>query len=130
MNVVEIAWDRLIERRQWGVDEKVMMTGIRFGYSCRCDLHVVDSETDLDLGGDRRAVLEIDEIYPGLRGRRISRRSGLRTGFASSIHGNYQKNNRAEACKSIHEPLPSYASMRLEAQQAGRKLRSFGNPQV
>src|SRR5688572_28720913 len=101
-----------------------MMTGIRLGCSYRRDLHVLDPEADLDLGGDSRAVLEIDEVYPGFCGRRISRRSGLlRAGLDSSIHGNCKKNNRAEACKSIHEPLPSHASMGLEAQQAGGKSR-------
>jgi len=58
MNVVEIAWDRLIERRQWGVDEKVMMTGIRLGCSCRRDLHVVDSEMR-DVPQDMQTVGEV-----------------------------------------------------------------------
>ena len=36
-----------------------------------------------------------------------------------SVQGNYNKNNQAAACKSTHEPLPSYANMGLEAQQVG-----------
>src|SRR4051794_25705375 len=97
-----------------------MMTGIRPYGSCGRDLHVLDPETDLDLGGDRGAVLEIDEVDLGLRGRRISRRGGLlRAGLDSSIHGNCYKYNKAEACKSIHKPLPRQANMSLEDQQAG-----------
>ena len=94
MNVVEIAWDRLIERRQLGVDEKVMMTGIRLGCSCRRDLHVLDPETDLDLGGDRRAVLEIDEDISWLSRPKAfsSERAARRLRFEHP--GNYQKNNR------------------------------------
>ena len=120
MNVVEIARDRLIERRLSGVDEKVMMTGIRPYYSCGRDLHVLDPETDLDLGRDRRAVLEIDEEYPGFCGRRTSRGGGLlRAGLELSVHGHCNKNNQAAACKSTHGQLPRYANMGLEDQQVG-----------
>ena len=69
MNVVEIARNRLIERRQFGIDEKVMMTGIWLHDAGRGDLHVLNSETDPDLGGDCRSVLEIDKEYPGIRSR-------------------------------------------------------------
>ena len=37
------------------------------------DLHVLNPETELDLGGDCRAVLEIDKEYPGIRSRRLPR---------------------------------------------------------
>src|SRR3954447_21812381 len=97
-----------------------MMTGIRPNDSCGRDLHVLDPEADLDLGGNGRAVLEVDEVYFGFCGRRTSRRSGLlRAGLESSIHGHRRKNDQAEACKSTHEQLPRDANMRLEDQQVG-----------
>src|SRR6185312_11058309 len=104
-----------------------MMTGIRPCDSCRRDLHVLDPEADLDLGGDRRAVLEIDEKDAGVCGRGISRRSGLLcAGLESSIHGHSYKNDQAEACKSAHGQLPRYANMGLEDQQvdAGSSKRA------
>src|SRR6185369_8676003 len=102
-----------------------MMTGIRLYYPCGRDLHVLDPETDLDLGGDRRAVLEVDEIYPGFCGRRTSRWSGLLcASLESSLHGHGNKNNnQAEACKSTHDQLPHDANMGLEDQQVGTGKR-------
>ena len=100
------------------------MTGIRPYNSCRRDLHVLDPEADLDLGGNGRAVLEIDEVDAGVRGGRTSGRSGLlRAGLNSSVHGHSNKNDQAEACKSIHGQLPRYANMGPGDQQVGA-----GNP--
>ena len=97
------------------------MTGIRLDYSCRRDLHVLDPETDLDLGGDRRAVLEIDEIYPGFRGRRISRRSGLlRAGLEFEHPWPLSTRTIKQRLANRHmNQLPSYANMGLEDQQVG-----------
>src|SRR3981189_2360323 len=119
MNVVEIARDRLIERRQSGIDEKVMMTGIWLRGAGRSDLHVLDPETDLDLGGDRRTVLEIDKEYPGIRSRRLPRRSGLlRAGLDMRIQSYCPENNKANAeKKSIHKQLRYYANMRVQPGQ-------------
>jgi hypothetical protein len=119
MNVVEIARDRLIERRQSGIDEKVMMTGIWLRGAGRSDLHVLDPETDLDLGGDRRAVLEIDKEYPGIRSRRLPRRSRLlRANLDTRIQSYCGKNNQADAEKnSNHKQLPCHANMSLQGEQ-------------
>jgi hypothetical protein len=121
MNVVEIARDRLIERRQFGIDEKVMMTGVWLGYAGRGDLHVLDPETDLDLGGDRRAVLEVDEEYPGIRSRGRLRRNGLlRAYFDTRIQNHCRENNQESTDKkSIHKMLPPNANMSLEREQVG-----------
>jgi hypothetical protein len=119
MNVVEIARDRLIERRQSGIDEKVMMTGIWLRGAGRSDLHVLDPEMDLDLGGDRRTVLEIDKEYPGIRSRRPPRRNGLlRANLDTRIQSNYGKNNQADAeKKSNHKLLPCHANMSHQGEQ-------------
>src|SRR5229473_844001 len=119
MNVVEIARDRLIERRQSGIDEKMMMTGIWLRGAGRSDLHVLDPEMDLDLGGDRRTVLEIDKEYPGIRSRRRPRRSGLlRANLDARIQSYYGKNNQANAEKnSNHNQLPPHANMSPQGEQ-------------
>src|ERR1043166_5057445 len=97
-----------------------MMTGILPCDPCRRDLHVLDPETDLDLGGDGRAVLEVDEEYSGVRGGRTSGRSGLLcAGLESNVHGHCDKDNQAEACKSTHGQLPAHANMSLRHQQVG-----------
>jgi hypothetical protein len=119
MNVVEIARNRLIKRRQSGIDEKMMMTGIWLRGARRSDLHVLDPEMDRDLGGDRRTVLEIDKEYPGIRSRRPPRRNGLlRAKLDTRIQSNYGKNNQTDAeKKSIHKQLPSHANMSLQGEQ-------------
>jgi hypothetical protein len=119
MNVVEIARNRLIKRRQTGIDEKMMMTGIWLRGACRSDLHVLDPEMDRDLGGDRRTVLEIDKEYPGIRSRRPPRRNGLlRANLDARIQSNYGEDNQADAeKKSIHKLLPCHANMSHQGEQ-------------
>src|SRR6195256_3714011 len=119
MNVVEIARDRLIERRQCGIDEKVMMTGIWLRDAGSSDLHVLNPETELDPGGDCRAVLEIDKEHPGIRISRLPRRCGLlRAGLDMRIQSYCRENNQANAeKKSIHKQLRYYANMGLQGEQ-------------
>src|SRR5258706_578352 len=98
-----------------------MMTGIWFADAGSSDLHVLNPETDLDLGGDCCAVLEIDKEYPGVRSRRRPHRSGLlRAGLDTRIESYCRKNNQAGANKSIHKihkQLPCYANMSLRGRQ-------------
>src|SRR5882672_3803703 len=84
-----------------------MMTGIWRRHAGRSDLHVLNPETELDLGGDCRAVLEIDKEYPGIRSRRLPRLCGLlRAGLDMRIQSYCRENNKANAeKKSIHKQL-------------------------
>src|SRR5260370_3762876 len=96
-----------------------MMTGIWCRDAGRGDLHVLDPETELDPGGDGRAVLEIDQEYPGIRSRRLPRRCGLlRAGLAMRIQNYCRENNKANAeKKSIHKQLRYYANLALQGEQ-------------
>src|SRR5712671_4590094 len=96
-----------------------MMTGIWLRGAGRSDLHVLDPETDLDLGGDRRTVLEVDKEYPGIRSRRLPRRSRLLcANLDTRIQSYCGKNNQADAEKnSNHKQLPCHANMSLQGEQ-------------
>src|SRR5712675_3601456 len=96
-----------------------MMTGIWRRHAGRSDLHVLDPETELDPGGDRRAVLEIDKEHPGIRSRRRPRRCGLlRAGLDMRIQSYCRENNKASAeKKTIHKQLRYYANMGLQGGQ-------------
>ena len=61
----------LIERGQLGVDQQVMMTGIRAIGAGWCDPHLSQAKTDSHLWRNGLAVLEIDEVNrcPFRRGR-------------------------------------------------------------
>jgi len=69
MQVIEIVGDRLVERRQADIDQKVMMPGIRFVDPSGRDAHLAQAELDQKLGWDCLAVLEINEIRLGPRRR-------------------------------------------------------------
>ena len=69
MQVIFVVRDRLVERRQVGVDQQMEMPAVGFGDAGGRDAHPRQPEMNGRGGRDRRAVLEIDEI--GLRaGRR------------------------------------------------------------
>ena len=46
MEVIEVVWNGLIERRQGGVDQQVMMPRVGLGHARRCDSHVYKAEVD------------------------------------------------------------------------------------
>ena len=46
MEMIEVVWNGLIERRQGGVDQQVMMPRVRLGHARRCDSHVYKAEVD------------------------------------------------------------------------------------
>jgi hypothetical protein len=69
--------ERLVERTQFGIDEKMMMPGIGNRCRGRCDRHVVQADT---YGERRKDMLTVSwrlEIDLGARWRRCPRRSGL-----------------------------------------------------
>ena len=95
------------------------MTGIWLRDAGSNDLHVLNPETELGLGGDCRAVVETDKEYPGvLRRRRPRRRRLLRGGLDMRVQGYCRDNNQANAEKnSIHNQLRYYGNMGLRGEQ-------------
>jgi hypothetical protein len=71
MQMIEVVGNGLIERRQLGVDQQVMMTGIRAIGAGWCDPHLSQAKADSHLWWNGLAVLEIDEVNrrPFRRGR-------------------------------------------------------------
>src|SRR6476646_876844 len=71
VQMIEVVRNGLIERGQLGVDQQVMMTGIRAIGAGWCDSHLSQAKTDSHLWRNGLAVLEIDEVNccPFRRGR-------------------------------------------------------------
>src|SRR3984957_13055456 len=65
MHMIFIVRDRLIERRQIRVDQKMMMAGIRFVGTGGRDAHPMQTEMDGRGRPDRRAIFQVDEISRG-----------------------------------------------------------------
>ena len=82
MEMIEVIWDRLIERRQFGVDKQMMMAGIfAIGASGR-EAHVFQAEIYGEFRWQDRAFFDrISEINLGAwrRLRRAARQRGGRT---------------------------------------------------
>ena len=77
VQMVEVVGYRLIERRQVGIDQQVVMSRIRAIDAGRRYAHVSQAEMDGHFGRNGRSILEFVEIH--LRsGRRLSRPSGQR----------------------------------------------------
>ena len=68
MKMVEVVRDRRIERRQLGVDQQVMVSGIRPIDARRGQSHSAQTEMDDGLGRNRLAALDVDEINHRARG--------------------------------------------------------------
>src|SRR5271166_1790024 len=69
VQMIEVTGDGLIERRQLGIDQEVVMAGIfSIGAGGR-DVHVAQSEIERELRRHGCAVLEVDEIDFGSRSR-------------------------------------------------------------
>ena len=49
MQVIEVARDRLVERRHLGVDQEMVVTGIGAIDTRRCDAHFLDAKEKGDL---------------------------------------------------------------------------------
>src|SRR5262249_28340125 len=69
VEVVEVIGYRLIERGQLGVNQDVMVTGVRAIDPRRRNAHILQAEMNRDRGRDHRPVLYIVEVYFGSRGR-------------------------------------------------------------
>jgi len=65
--MVEVIGDRLVERRQLGVDQQMMVPRVRPVGPGRRYSHTAQTEMDRGLRGERGAVLEIDEMDRGAR---------------------------------------------------------------
>ena len=69
VQMIEIVWNGLIERRQFGVDQQMMVTRVFAVRPSGSDAHVPETEMDPELALNGRAVLDIDEIDFGSRRR-------------------------------------------------------------
>ena len=65
MQVREVAWNRLIERRQLGIDQQMVMSGILSVGTCGCYSHTAKPKMNGRLGRQRVAVLDVNEINRG-----------------------------------------------------------------
>jgi len=69
VEVIEVVGDRLVERRQLGVDQQVVMSRIGAIRAGGGDAHFAQAEPYRRLGRDGRAILEVGEIDLGPRRR-------------------------------------------------------------
>jgi hypothetical protein len=67
MQVIEVAWNRLIKRRQLGINYQMVVTSIRSLDSRWCYPHTAKSKMNSRLGRQRVAILKVDEINRGPR---------------------------------------------------------------
>ena len=75
MQMIEVVRNRLVERRQVGVDQQMVVTGMLAIQAGGPDPHVPQAEMDRQLGRNGGTVLEIDEVHLG-SGRRSGGTSG------------------------------------------------------
>ena len=62
MQMVEVVRNGLIQRGQVGVDQKMVVPGVRAIRACRRDPHTAETEVNGGLLGNRCAVRKIDEV--------------------------------------------------------------------
>ena len=77
MQMIEVAWDRLVQWRKFGIDQQVMMTGILLVGSCRRYPHSLQTKMHGEFRRDGLPVLDIDKIH----GSSCGRRRGTARGF-------------------------------------------------
>jgi len=65
MQVIGIVWDGLVEGRNFGVDEQMMMAGVRPVDASGCDAHIFQSEVDCGVLRHCVAIMETHEIDAG-----------------------------------------------------------------
>ena len=85
MQMRKVAWNGLIQRRQFGIDQQVVMSGIFSIGARRCHPHTAKAEADGRFGRQRVAILNVYEVN-GSTGRR-RRGSTARGGLAMSSSG-------------------------------------------
>src|SRR5258707_6624013 len=73
--MIEVVRNRLVERRQWSVDQQMVMSGIGLVDAGGCHAHVGQTEADNWGSGDVLPIVQIYEIHPGALRRRLSTRS-------------------------------------------------------
>ena len=62
MQMIEVVRDRLVQRRQLGIDQEVMVPGIGIVDAGRRDAHLEEAEVKRHLRANDGAVLQTDEI--------------------------------------------------------------------
>lgn len=65
MQMIKVVRDGLIEGRQMGIDQEMMMTRVFAVGTRRRNAHISQPEIELQLCRDRCSVLEIDEVHLG-----------------------------------------------------------------
>ena len=101
VEVVAVVRDRLVQRRQVGVDQQVVVAGIGLVHACRRHAHVAQPEPHLEALGYHLAVVRPADIGIGVRGR--GRVAGRPPGAAST-----DPRSRASG-ESGHGSLPGVA---------------------
>ena len=81
VQMIEIIWYRFIERREIGIDQQVMMSGVEFFKARGRDAHSNQSKTDDWCGNDIRVLRGINEVH--FR----SRRRGVTASYSGMLHG-------------------------------------------
>ena len=77
MQVVEVVWNRFIQRRQIGIDYQMVVSRIRSIGPRRCYPHTTKPKMNSQLGRHRIAILKVDEIDCGPRRRRCGAAASL-----------------------------------------------------
>src|SRR5262245_2341288 len=62
MQVREVVWNRLIQWRQLGIDQQMMVTGVLSIGACRRHPHAAQPKMNGRLGRQRVAILDVNEI--------------------------------------------------------------------
>jgi hypothetical protein len=60
--MVDIAWDGLIQGRQIGIDQKVVVPGVSFVGTRRRYTHAMETEMNGGLFANRRAIRNVDKV--------------------------------------------------------------------
>ena len=62
VQVIEVVGNGLVERRQLGIDQQMVMARILALGPGRRNAHIAQAEGNLETCGNRRSILEIDEV--------------------------------------------------------------------
>jgi hypothetical protein len=121
MKMIEIVGNRLVERRQIGVDQKVMVSGVGFVEACRRDAHIEQAEADHRVGRDIGAVGGIDEVDLGVLRRGLplagSGRFGRRASLVGHLHLNTVRHQRRRVRNVV--PVGEHQLHRVLARRQG-----------
>ena len=62
VQVIEIVWNRLIQGRQLGIDQQIVVAGILSIGTCRRHPHAAQPKMNGGLGRKRLTILQVDEV--------------------------------------------------------------------